>query len=165
MKPLEPPDSHHLRAAQGWLDLGNWAEAKEDLEQIAPQLRVHPDVLCLRYGVHAAAKQWEMAAEVANRICRIMPEHSFGWVHRAYALHELRQTAEAWSILLPVADKFPDQWVVPYNLACYAVQLGDLKEGRRWLQRAFEIGGEQEIKLQALEDPDLEPLRKEIGNL
>jgi hypothetical protein len=48
MKPLEPPDSLHLQAAQGWLELGSHIEANEELEKIAPQLRAHPDVLKVR---------------------------------------------------------------------------------------------------------------------
>ena len=38
MKPLEPPDSFHLLAAQGWLELGNHVEANEELDKITPQL-------------------------------------------------------------------------------------------------------------------------------
>lgn len=45
MTPLEHPDVHHLRAAQGWLELGNHLEADKELERITPQLRAHPDVL------------------------------------------------------------------------------------------------------------------------
>jgi hypothetical protein len=48
MKPLESPDSHHLQAAVGCLELGNWSEANEELENITPQMRVHPDVLAVR---------------------------------------------------------------------------------------------------------------------
>jgi hypothetical protein len=41
MKSLEHPDSLHLRAAQGWLELGDHLEANEELERISPPLRVH----------------------------------------------------------------------------------------------------------------------------
>jgi hypothetical protein len=34
--PIEPPDSLHLLAAQGWLELGNHLEANEELEKITP---------------------------------------------------------------------------------------------------------------------------------
>jgi hypothetical protein len=40
---LTPPDSYHLEAAQGWLELGNHLEANEELEKISPALRIHPD--------------------------------------------------------------------------------------------------------------------------
>jgi hypothetical protein len=48
LKPLEHPGSFHLKAAQGWLELGNHLEADKELDEIAPTLRKHPDVLEIR---------------------------------------------------------------------------------------------------------------------
>jgi len=36
MKDLPFPDNKHLEAAEGWLGLGNWLEANEELENITP---------------------------------------------------------------------------------------------------------------------------------
>lgn len=165
MKTLEPPDSFHLKAAQGWLGLGDWCEADEELEAITPQMRAHPDVLCVRWQVYAKAKKWEIAAEVAQALCKIVPDEPFGWIHLGYALHELKRTQEAWNVLLPVADKFPAEYIVRYNLACYACQLGRLEEAKKWLQRAIEIADSKEVKYMALADSDLEPLWQRIGEL
>jgi hypothetical protein len=74
----------------------------------------------------------------------------------------LKRTKEALAVLLPMADKFPDQYIIPYNLACYCCQLGELKESLQWLGKAIDLAGKKEIRLMALEDPDLEPLRKQI---
>jgi len=158
-------DKLHLEAAQGWLELGNWLEANEELENITAQLRAHPDVLRVRWEVYAKAKKWEVAAEVAQALCQRVPNEAFGWIHLAYALHELKRTKEAWNVLLPVADQFPDHDAIPYNLACYATRLGYLQEARFWLERAIAISGKKEVKLMALKDPDLEPLWKEIGEV
>jgi tetratricopeptide (TPR) repeat protein len=95
----------------------------------------------------------------------MVPDEPFGWIHLAYALNELKRTREAWNVLLSIADKFPDQDVIPYNLACYAAQLGRLKEAKQWLELAIEMADSKEVKQVALDDPDLEPLRKEIGEL
>ena len=51
IKPLKPPDSIHLKAAEGWLVLGNHVEPNEELENITPQFRVHPDVLEIRWQI------------------------------------------------------------------------------------------------------------------
>ena len=69
---------------------------------------------------------------------------------------------KAWDALLPAAEKFPKEPVIPYNLACYACQLQKLEDARSWLKRAIEIGGKERMKEMALEDPDLQPLWKEI---
>ena len=165
IEPLAPPDSFHLSAAVGWLELGNHGEANDELERIAPAFRIHPDVLKVRYEVYAKAGKWEIAADIAQAITKAVPDVSYGWFHLAYALHELKRTQEAWNVLLPVADKFPDLYLIRYNLACYACQLGNLEEAMQWLDKAFDIADKKSVKLMALKDPDLEPLWGEIARI
>ncbi len=64
MKKLGQSDRFHLEAAQGWVELGEWREANEELDRITPQLRVHPDVLCVRWMVCFKADNLELAAEI-----------------------------------------------------------------------------------------------------
>jgi hypothetical protein len=56
MQNLELQDRRYLEAAEGWLGLGNFLEANEELECITPQMRAHPDVLCMRWSVYAQEK-------------------------------------------------------------------------------------------------------------
>ncbi len=164
-EPLKLPDQFHLDAAEGWLGLGNVSEARAELAQIAPELwSTHP-VLMVRWQVHAAAREWDEALEVAATLIRVAPEHPFGWIHRSYALHETKRTAEARDNLLPVVDKFPDDWLMRYNLACYECQLGRFESAKTWLQKALSLGDVGKIKSLALEDPDLNPLWKEIADI
>jgi hypothetical protein len=60
---------------------------------------------------------------IAGAIIKLAPEQSNGWIHRSYALHELKRTQEAFDNLLPVADNFSKVWTVPYNLSCYCAHL------------------------------------------
>ena len=90
------------------------------------------------------------------------PGRPEGWLHQAVSLYRLKRTEDAWNLLLPMAKKFPRSWVIPYDLACYACQLGKLDEGRQWLRKAFRLGDPKEIKPLALADPDLKPLWSEI---
>jgi predicted Zn-dependent protease len=165
MKGLSPPNSLHLRAAEGWLELGNWLEANEELERITPAMRAHPNVLRMRWEIYAKAGKWEMAAEVGRGISVAWPENSWGFIHYAYALHVLKRTKEAYAVLIPIADKFPDEFRISYNLACYSCQLGNLKESKQWLEKAIAVAGKKEIRLMALEDDDLKPLWKNIGQI
>jgi hypothetical protein len=165
IQPLDFNDLRHLQAAEGWLGLGNWQEAKVELEHISPMMRASPEVLQVRYQVYAAGKKWELAAEVSKAISEAVPDSSSGFVQMAFALHELKRTREAWDVLLPVVDKFPDQYLIRYNLACYACQMGDLKAAWQWLEKAIEMAGTGNVKKMALEDPDLEPLRSEIRQI
>ena len=70
---------------------------------------------------------------------------------------------EAWSLLLSTVNKFPQDSVIRYNLACYAAQLGLLEESCGWLVQAFELEASPQLKLAAIYDPDLQPLWEKIG--
>lgn len=151
-----------LRAAEGWLELGDWRSAEEELEQIRSSLHLHASVLKLRVEIFSTAKQWDQVVELAGVLIGQMPDQSFGFLRRAYALHELKRTREAWDTLLPVVGKFLDEWVVPYNLACYAAQLGELDTAQKWLDRAYKLGDAKTLKVEAKRDPDLAPLWEKV---
>ena len=150
-------------AAEGWLELGDWKSASEELAQLDPNHNTHPEVLRMCVEIHTAAKRWDLVIESADRLSRLMPDQSYACLRLAYALHELKRTQAAWTTLLRVADTFPDQWVIPYNLACYAAQLGDLPGAREWLAKSFKVGDEVALRREALEDPDLAPLWQHGG--
>jgi hypothetical protein len=79
-------------------------------------------------------------------------------------LHELRRTEEALRNLLEAEPRFPTNSIIPYNLACYACQLGDLTLARRWLRRVIDLKGIGHLRSNALDDPDLAPLWAEIAS-
>jgi len=61
MQPLEPPDSFFVSAAEGWLELGNSAEARLELAQVSAALQNHPAVLDLRWEVFKTERDWPAA--------------------------------------------------------------------------------------------------------
>ena len=146
----------------GWLGLGDWREANEELEKITLSFRSHPDVLEIRFQIYAKVKKWEPCVDIGNALVKAVPNRPFGWLHRSFALHELKRTQEAADLLVPAAFRFPKEWLISYKLACYACQLGKRKEAWEWLEYAFDLSGGTEVKLMALHDPDLETLRMEI---
>src|SRR5258705_5911453 len=87
---LEPPDSHHLLAAQGWLELGNSAEAGEEIARISPANLDHPDVLELRWAICAAGQRWEAGLTIAETLLRVAPDRASAWLHQAYALRRVK---------------------------------------------------------------------------
>jgi tetratricopeptide (TPR) repeat protein len=103
----KPAATTYLEAAQGWLVLGNHLEANEELERITPQLRAHPDVLEVRWHIYAQAKKWDACLDIAGAVIKLDPDRAEAWVHRSFALHELKRTQEAFDQLLPVMDRFP----------------------------------------------------------
>ena len=97
-------------------------------------------------------------------ITRQVPDFAAGWLHLAYATRRATGGGEqaAFEILNMVTEKFPEEPIIPYNLACYVCQIGRLPEARDWLKRAFAMGDARQIKLMALKDADLKPLWEEI---
>ena len=168
MPALEPPDSHHLSAAIGWLELGNHVEAGEELARISAALLDHPDVLEVRWSVCAAGKSWEPALRAAELLLEKAPDRATGWIHRAYALRRVKGGGlqKAWTALRPAFEKFPQESLIPYNLACYAAQFGQLEQAWEWLHKAMVAAGDvRSIKQQALSDTDLQPLWKRLQEL
>jgi len=100
--------------------------------------------------------------DIATTVIELAPERFDGWIHRSFALHELNRTQEAFENLLPAADKFPEVWTIPYNLACYCSQMLRLEEADTWLKKAMVID-EQTVKRLAIDDPDLQPLWDSMG--
>jgi Flp pilus assembly protein TadD len=165
MAELESPDRHHLNAATGWLELGNPREARAELLRISPPHQQRPEVLEVHWRICAEEKDWSTALALARQLVQAAPEDPTGWIHQSYCLHELRRTEEARTLLLGVADEFSRIGTVAYNLACYACQLDRPEEARLWLDRAIALIGRDRVKMMALADPDLAPMRGQVQGL
>ncbi len=155
---LSTTDAMHLLAAEGWLELGDGQSAHDELDEIDPKFRTHPDVLEIRWQIYAEDRNWIACVDIGKALTQQAPERAVAWIHHAFALHELKRTLEAFDVLLPIATRFPNEPTIPYNLACYTCQLGRRAEAKEWLAQACRLGDAKEIKLQAMDDPDLAPL-------
>jgi Flp pilus assembly protein TadD len=168
MEPFDRTDELHLTAAEGWLELGNAFEAAAEWDQLSPVAQQHPSALELRWQILARLGDWDCAARVAENLVRAAPDNSAGWLHRAYALRRATDGGleQAWLALHPAAEKFPEEPVIAYNLACYATQLGRLDEGWEWLLRSLQISKDpQRVRRMALKDADLQLLWPRIQGL
>lgn len=165
MNTLEPPDSHHLNAAHGWLELGDATSAGEELGRISTAQQLHPAVLEVRWEISARQNEWKDAHTIAQMALDLTPHLPGPWIQRSYALHELKLTEDAYESLLPAADRFPQDATIAYNLACYCCQLGQHKLALEWFVRARAAGDPKHLNAMAMKDPDLAPLRSEITQL
>ena len=146
-----------MKRAEGWLELRLPMEANEELEEIQPTMRAHPAVLMLRYSIYAAAKKWDMAFEIATFLHQQLPDDPCGGVHAAIALLRLGRPGEAKALSLPLAQKYPKNSTIPYNLACYCAQLGEIEEAQEWFKAAMALDPST-VRRMGIDDPDLEPL-------
>ncbi len=148
----------------GWLGLGLPPEADAEIEKIAPSRQSHPDVLEVRWQICAARKDWRACLDLADELRATATDRPASWINRAYSLRRVEGGGlpAAQECLRQALALFPVEPVIPFNLACYACQLGDLAEARKWLKRASRLESEMVIKKMALKDPDLEALWAEL---
>ena len=165
---IEPPDSHHLSCAIGWLELGSPGDALDDLELVTAALREHPDVLEVRWQIYARMANWDLALATARQLLTQAPERASGWIHQAYSLRRAQGGGldSAWSALKQALARFPKEPIIPYNLACYAAQMNRLDEAWEWLHKAMEAAEDVDrIKQMALMDADLVGLHDRLKKL
>ena len=160
MLPLEQPDSAWVDAAQGWCELQQFDEASAELEKVDPAHSSHPLVLEARWQISANLGDWTKALDQALAVTKVEPNWPNGWIYLANSLAMVELTQEAYDTLKSAQQKFPEQEIICYDLACLCENLDRRDEARKWIQKAIDLGGE-EIRLRAISDPDLEGL---IGN-
>jgi tetratricopeptide (TPR) repeat protein len=136
--PLEPPDQRRWQAAVGYVELGMFHEANDELEEIDPFNRAAPEVLAARLAVSHGLERWELMQQVAKRLKEFEPDNiqwtiSLAYATRAYSIDV------AMEILLSAQPRFPKEGAIPYNLACYYCQLGEIKTAKGYLTQAFEL--------------------------
>lgn len=156
-RPLQPPESHSLSAASGWLGLGRPIEAGEELQSLSAENKVHPDVLEVRWQIAAKTGNWRECLDLAEALIILIPTRTSGWINRSRAFHELKRTPEAVENLRSVAQQFSTQWTISYDLACYCAQLGRLEDCKIWLRKAVAADKEAATRA-AIADPSLKPL-------
>ena len=119
---------------------------------------LHPNFLLVQWEIHSRNGQWQPALNIAEALVAALPAEPIGWIYRSFALHKLGRVEEARQQLLTAARRFPADWRIAYNLACYVCQLGDFAGALNWLDRAMELGDAGTLKSLALDEPAFQPL-------
>ena len=168
---MRPPDLHHIQAAEGWLALGLVEDAIAELARISPPNRNDTRVLVVRWEIHSKTGDWCSAHAVAKDLVELNKDSAAAWLHLAYATRRIDTGGlqPAWNILLPTVDQFPEEPTIPFNLACYAAQMGRLTEAWNWFQEAVRRSGNHRAMVKmATADKDLEPIwdriKREYGH-
>lgn len=149
-----------LQAAVGYLELGMLVEANDEIENLAPDLKTSSPVLGVRMQIYRAAEKWPLMEVVARELLKRHSNEPVYWHDLAWAVRRADSINAAQKILLDASNRFPNDAMTHFNLGCYACQLGDIEEAKTRVGRAIEL--DAKFKMLALDDPDLEPLWKDI---
>jgi len=163
--PLPSSEEFKVEAAKGWVLLNDPAEAHRELNEIPTPWKHHPEVLELRWYLHAEEGQWNQALKISRKLNKQHPERLFGWLALAQSVFKVSDNpTNAWKSLYPAFELF-DGPQVPYGLACYASLAGHFKEAREWLKRAVEDCDAEELEEFQATHPGLDELSEYLDKL
>jgi tetratricopeptide (TPR) repeat protein len=152
-----------LLAAVGFMELGMFQEAVEELESLPLEVRESTTVLAVWLEIYQSWQKWSEALAVASRLFEADPENPDWRIALAFATRRTRGLVFARELLLEAVSKFPKCAIIHFNLGCYAAQLGNLDEARACVDEAIRL--DRQFEQLAKTDPDLAPLRAEFhGN-
>jgi len=157
---LESQDQKRLLAAEGYMELGMYLDAIEELEAFPKEFAASPQVLSLWMEAYRGLKKWGAMQAVARKLAEDDPDNVQWAISWAYATRRAESLQAAREILLEALERHPKEALVYYNLACYDCQLEELASARGFLGRALEIS--PGFRAMALEDSDLKALHPEL---
>jgi hypothetical protein len=150
-----------LSAAQGFIELGMFEDAWDELESLPfDESRVSGPVLDLRVQWCMGQEKWDMGAKIARGGIEKNPECLELYLSGSYCIRRCGGLEEAFEFLvkghLSGYLGQPARGMYWFNLGCYHCQLGRNKEALDCVGQAVEV--DKVFQRLAVEDKDLEPL-------
>lgn len=147
-------DEQRIQAARGYLMLGMWLEAAEELDNLPVAWRTRAEVLHMRIEIYMGGQHWESGRVLAESLAKRDPANPQWWVLWALCARRETSAADARDVLLKAAAYHSGEPLIHYNLACYHCLAGDIQTAMESLKRAFAM--DPQLKKTALDDPDLD---------
>lgn len=141
----------------GFMQLGMFEAAEEELLQIDDLFQETDEVLAIKVELYHQSQNWDKLFTTAETLIAQNPENPGGWVSAAFALRRLKGLEAARDKLIEAVQKHPEEGTIHFNLGCYASQLGQFNVAEYHVRKAIQI--EPSFKKIAREDEDLKPLR------
>src|SRR4051794_22271253 len=99
MPPIEE-FQHRLLAAQGYCELGMYADALAEMDALPNAINAHPVAVETRLVVLMTGQNWLEALKAAEELTKLVPKKNIGYIHTAFCQHELGDTEKARDTLL-----------------------------------------------------------------
>lgn len=163
MPELTSEQSARVRAADGWLRLGNVQEADAELAHIPADQAEHPEVLQARWRAACLKENWADCERIARRLTELEPESRFGWLHLADTFFRMGRPQDAFTTLHGVLGRFEANPTFPYHLARYACAMQRFDEAALWVATAAELAEPGVLLGRARNDPALAPIHDRLG--
>ena len=132
-------DDHYqlgLMAAEGFLELGMPEEAIREFQNLPREIKLGIEGLSLLMEIHRVEEEWEQMESVAERLWAADPEDVTRWIDWSIALRLSNSANSARILLLEALERFPEEALLHYHLACCECQLGNLPRAREHLMES-----------------------------
>lgn len=155
-----PVDARGLVSAEGWIELGLFDDAAEELHRVPPQLKSTIEFCILWVRIYAATNAWANVECMCETLTKHAPEDSFTIRFQAEAFHRQGRSREAFAVYQMAPIRFKDGVEYFYDMCRFLCAIGDLPLARIVLARAVKL--DRGISKRALDDPELEPMWVEL---
>ena len=142
-----------LLAAQGYMELDMPEEALLEIGSLPEAVQNEEGPLQMKMAILMRIKRWNDALAICETLRQLFPDHTVGYVHGAFCLHEMGRTREAKTLLLSGPPSLLQEPTYHYNLGCYDAVLGNLDEAQSHLKLSFQLN--EKFREIAKDDPDL----------
>ena len=115
----------------------------------------------MRVEIFRALGKWELMEAVCRQFCHQRPDEPESFISLGFATRRAIGLQEALAVLATVANRFPEEATILFNLACHAAQLGHLDSARAKLAEAIKLN--EVCRALVPEDEDLAELHGELN--
>jgi len=123
------------------------------LDELDPAHQNRAEVLQVRLFVFMRSRRWAEALTICAALRDGDPEHTTGYIHGAFCLHELGRTQEAKDLLLQGPASLLREATYYYNMGCYDAVLGNIEQAHHALEISIRM--DDKFREIAKYDPDL----------
>jgi len=145
-----------FEAAEGFFELGLFADAWEELDKLQVADRIHPSVMQMRLDILLALERWEDAVALGTGCCKTWKDHKKFFSGTAKALIKLGDHGTALVLLRMAPADLQAQADYHYMMARCAALLGLSCEARLSLRECF--NRQKSYREKCLDDPDFKAL-------
>lgn len=134
---LSQADGFALRAAEGWLELQNPAEASVEMDRVTGKGAGCLEALLLRWRVLYETGRFEGCLDAARALTRRYPGDVRGWIRLAETFYQLKQFEKAYRTASAKVAQFPGSSTLLHDAACYSCLVGKFEQARTLFARAM----------------------------
>jgi len=144
----------NIRAAEGWIELGNFDEAAEELHNCPPAVKSSIEWVKLWVRIYTMKQRWVDVEMMTETLMKHAPEDPFTVFNRAEAFHRQGRSKDAFQLFSHAPQSFKKLPQYFYDYARYLCALQEFSLALSCLGKAFDL--DPDLRMRALDDPDLD---------